>query len=130
MKDEHFGAAFFDPVVSKFFDDILQREAVTDTGAIEEKEAKKKSKHSKCEKVSSRQKFTVNYGKYGQEWGPALGPDWQNRFELKGRGQKNIRMMKSCTVVKVYQKLPAELNTRYEQMLAESKGESFHYTAL
>lgn len=92
IKDDNFGATFFDSVVSKFFSDFLEEKASPDGSYI-----------------SKRHHFTVNQASSNErtnEFGVAMGPDWHSGFSLKGRkSQKKVVLEKGCLIEKVYRSL-------------------------
>ena len=107
MKDDHFGAAFFDPVVSKFFDDFITKNSTKNDENV----------------ISKRQQFTIDNVENVHELGAALGPDWEKNFVMKGQmDRKNVKILKCCNIVKIHRELSSELNFRYEQMLNQRKG--------
>lgn len=87
IKDNNFGATFFDSVVSKFFSDFLKEDPA-----------------SKGAQITKRHHFTVNQAESEQknEFGVALGPDWHNGFSMIGKSQKNVVIEKCCQISNIY----------------------------
>ena len=90
IKDDNFGATFFDAVVSKFFTDFLEE------------------KLPKDDSISKRQHFTVNESNSNRtnEFGVALGPDWHSGFSMKGQSKKKAVVIEKCCQIQfVYHSL-------------------------
>lgn len=77
IKDKHISATFVDPGAAEFFRDRVEKNETTDS--------------SKQNEPTKRMRYTVSEiasGKYG----PALGPDWHNKFNIKGSFDKSAKV--------------------------------------
>lgn len=102
IKDDNFGATFFDSAVSKFFTAFLT------------------NSNTKESNISKRQNFNTDQAYRTNEFGAALGPDWHSGYLLKGNNQKKVTIEKNCHVSYVYHSS--------ESMLPEKRNQIEHGT--
>ncbi|KAG7199237.1 hypothetical protein KM043_018106 [Ampulex compressa] len=93
IKDKHISATFVDPGAAEFFCDKLQ-----ESNATSESENKNHDKE-----LTKRIRYEVSCDKSSKE-GAALGPDWHNNFDMKGKflETKKVCIEYESEVIKVH----------------------------
>jgi pyruvate/2-oxoglutarate dehydrogenase complex dihydrolipoamide dehydrogenase (E3) component len=95
IKDDSFGATFFDPIAAKFFSDFLNND--------------KNESDLNETNISKRLKYTVSNdcNQYidHNEYGTALGPDWALGLQIKGNSNKSVRIEYNCEVKAIYKSI-------------------------
>lgn len=131
MRDAHITSTFLDAGAAHFLRSFVSKDqskeqasgtaSTTGTSSTKSEETKKSESQSTLpsDKVVKRLKYTIVEGECRDlvGYGSALGPDWQQKFELKGELQgdestKNILLEKNC-------ELRALL--RYEELSEEQR---------
>lgn len=87
IREKTFGSVFFDAGAAKFFSEFLNDFS------------KDNDNH-----ISKRARYTQTTGSdpVNNEFGVALGPDWSNGLDMKGKSTKNVSLETNVEIVKIY----------------------------
>lgn len=126
MRDQHITSTFLDAGAAHFLRSFISKDPTSETNDAASSAPNDESQSTLLsDKVVKRLKYTIVEGEctrqesINKSYGSALGPDWQQKFELKGelRGEylessKNISFEKNCELSGLL---------RYEELADECK---------
>jgi len=120
IKDDSFGATFFDAVAAKFFSNNLN----------DDKNDNKSDGSSDKNNISKRLKYTVsgqcNQYEDSKEFGTALGPDWALGRQMIGSANKSVQIECNCEINHIYRTIDSIPESKKSSIDSGDFGGNYH----